>query len=392
MKNIILLDKPYVSDFLKDTIAKNHIEVLDTQIAKQMANRKDIHFISAEEVANEKRHDENTLIFSNSENNISWVEQNLNFSDLPTSIHQFKNKITFRETIKGLFPNFFFKGVKFEDLSSLDVADLKFPFIIKPAIGFFSMGVHTVENAEEWQPTLQTIQDEIGKNKSLYPIEVINTSEFIIEEIIQGEEFAIDCYFNQEGKPVIANILKHVFSSGKDVSDRHYFTSKQIVKANLESMQDFMDNIAELVHVKNFPTHVEVRKTAEGEIIPIEINPMRFGGWCSSPDLAYHAFGVNIYESFFKREKPDWNHILDNADDKVTSIVILDNSTGIDGEEIKHFDYDKLVKGFSEPLEMRKTNYKEYPVFGMLYCKTEAEDSPELANILKSNLREFTEK
>ena len=166
MKNIILLDKPYVSDFLKDTIVKNHIEVLDTEVAKQMANRQDIHFISAEEVAYEKRQNKNTLIFSNSENNISWVEQNLNFSDLPSSIHQFKNKITFRDTIKNLFPDFFFMGVKFNDLPSLNVDELKFPFIIKPAIGFFSMGVHTVETKEDWVPTLKVIQECLVPNRS----------------------------------------------------------------------------------------------------------------------------------------------------------------------------------------------------------------------------------
>jgi len=392
MKNMILLDKPYVSEFLQETIAKNHIPDLDTKIAKQLATKDDIEFISPEDAIAIKREDENTLIFSNSENNISWVEQNIGFSDLPESIHQFKDKIRFRKTISSMYPDMFFMGVKFEDLDSLDVSKLKFPFIIKPAIGFFSMGVHTVDNQNEWKDTVKTIQDEIEKNKSIYPIEVINTSEFIIEEIIQGEEFAIDCYFDKEGKPVITNILKHVFSSGKDVSDRIYFTSKNTVKEQLAPMQKFLDKIAKLVDVKNFPTHVEVRLTDNGEIIPIEINPMRFGGWCSSPDLAYHAFGINIYESFFNREKPNWDKILKDKDDKITSIVILDNSTGIDGHNIESFDYDKLLEGFSEPLEMRKTDFREYPVFGMLYCKTDKEDSPELMNILKSNLREFTKR
>jgi hypothetical protein len=116
---------------------------------------------------------------------------------------------------------------------------------------------------------------------------------------------------------------------------------------------------------------------------------MRFGGWCSSPDLAHHAFEINIYEYFFNRETPDWDEILKNKDDKVTSIVILDNSTGIDEKDIESFNYDKFLEGFTEPLEMRKTNFQEYPLFGMLYCNTEKEDSPELMKILKSNLREF---
>jgi hypothetical protein len=389
MKNMILLDKPYVSDFLQETLANNEIPVLDSEIAKQLTTNKDLKFISQEDAISKKRENDDFLIFSNSENNISWIEQNLAFSDLPESIRKFKNKIRFREIIRELYPNYFFEGVKFENLKSLDITNLKFPLIIKPAIGFFSMGVHTVECAEEWEDTVNTIHGEIEQNKSIYPIEVINTSEFILEEIIQGEEFAIDCYFNREGNPVITNISKHVFSSGKDVSDRIYFTSKNVIRKHLKPIQDFLDNIAKLVNVKNFPTHVEVRVTETGEIIPIEINPMRFGGWCSSPDLAHHAFGINIYEYFFKRETPNWDEILRNKNDEVTSIVILDNSTGVDENDIKSFDYDNFLEGFTKPLEMRKTNFHEYPVFGMLYCNTEKEDSPELMKILKSNLREF---
>lgn len=392
MKNMILLEKPYVSDFLQNTLAKNQIPILDSEIAKQLTTNKNLKFISQKDAISKKRENDDFLIFSNSENNISWIEQNLAFSDLPESIRKFKNKIRFREIIRELYPNYFFEGVKLDDLESLDITKLKFPLIIKPAIGFFSMGVHTVECAEEWNDTVKTIHGEIEKNKSIYPIEVINTSEFILEEIIQGEEFAIDCYFNREGNPVITNISKHVFSSGKDVSDRIYFTSKNVIRKHLKPMQDFLDNIAKLVNVKNFPTHVEVRVTETGEIIPIEINPMRFGGWCSSPDLAHHAFGINIYEYFFNRITPDWDEILKNKDDKVTSIVILDNSTGIDEKDIESFDYDKFLENFTEPLEMRKTNFREYPVFGMLYCNTEKEDSPELMKILKSNLSEFVNK
>ncbi len=389
MKNMILLDKPYVSTFLQETLAKNGIPVLDTEIAKELTDNKDLKFISKEDAVAKKRENDDFLIFSNSENNISWVERNLDFSDLPESIRKFKNKIRFREIIRELYPNYFFQGVKLDDLATMDISKLKFPLIIKPAIGFFSMGVHTIMAADEWDGVIDTIHGEIEKNKSLYPIEVINTSEFILEEIIQGEEFALDCYFNQDGKPILTNIAKHVFSSGKDVSDRIYFTSKNVINTHLKPMQAFLDNIAELVNVKNFPTHVEVRVTESGEIIPIEINPMRFGGWCSSPDLAYHAFGINIYEYFFNRETPDWDKILSTKDDKVTSIVILDNSTGVDGDDIKSFDYDKFLKEFTEPLEMRRTNFKEYPVFGMLYCNTEKEDSPELMKILKSKLNEF---
>jgi hypothetical protein len=41
------------------------------------------------------------------------------------------------------------------------------------------------------------------------------------------------------------------------------------------------------------------------------------------------------------------------------------------------------------PLELRKINYKEYPVFGFLFTKTRKENLVELERILRSDLREF---
>ena len=43
--------------------------------------------------------------------------------------------------------------------------------------------------------------------------------------------------------------------------------------------------LAKLAGLKNFPLHTEVRVNEKGEIIPIEVNPMRFGGWCTTADF-----------------------------------------------------------------------------------------------------------
>ena len=123
--------------------------------------------------------------------------------------------------------------------------------------------------------------------------------------------------------------------------------------------------------------------------MPIEVNPMRFGGWCSSPDMAWYAFGINEYEYYFNRRKPDWETIFEEKSDSVYAIVILDNSTGIEGKDIAAFDYKKLLSEFKRPLDIRKADYKEYPLFGLLFCETSDEQSPEIRRILKSDLREF---
>ncbi len=386
---MILIDKPYVSDFLIETIKKNKFKIVATSEAKKMILDKSLNWISEKEAITLTKNNPDTPIYSNSENIISWVEQNLEFSKLPNQIQLFKNKITFRELVQDIFPNYFFKGVKFEDLDNISVVNLPFPFIIKPAIGFFSLGVHKVDKPQEWKQVLTEIKQEINQIKGFYPSEVLNTTNFIIEECIEGEEYAVDCYFNKNGDPIVLNILHHIFSSGKDVSDRIYTTSKEIIESNIEGIEKFLQIIGEKASLINFPVHVEVRINKQGKIIPIEINPLRFGGWCTTGDLSWYAYGINSYEYFIKGEKPNWKEILETRKDKKYSIVLLDNSAGIDKNNIAYFDYEQVLKDFENPLSLRKVNFNEYPIFGILFVETSLGNERELDNILTSKLEKY---
>jgi biotin carboxylase len=156
----------------------------------------------------------------------------LAFSSLPKKIEQFKNKARFRELTRSLSPDFFFKEVGIDELKLIKIDQIPMPFIIKPNVGFFSMGVHKVSNGEEWLQAIDAIQAEIDHMDSLYPDEVLNTASFIIEQCIEGEEFAVDAYFNATGEPIILNILHHTFSSESDVSDRVYTTSKAFLSTS----------------------------------------------------------------------------------------------------------------------------------------------------------------
>lgn len=387
---MILIDKPYVSDFLKETLENSQIEVVKTKIASEILQGRNINFIS-EEVAIEKvkKEEKQTPVYTNSENAIDWVEKNLSFSSLPTKNKLFKNKIRFRELIKPLFPDYFFKAVAFADLDNLDIKNLKYPFIIKPAVGFFSFGVHKVEKPEKWASVLPKIKKDITIQKGIYPEVVLNTSNFIIEECIKGDEFAIDCYFDKEGKIVILNILHHLFSSGNDVNDRVYISSKEIIEKHKLGLESFMQKIGDLAELSNYPVHVEVRINENGKISPIEINPMRFGGWCTTADLTWFAYGFNSYEYYQKQQKPDWNTIFKGKENTDFSLIVLDNSTGTKIEDIKSFNYDKLMKNFNKPIHLRKVDFKKYLVFGFLFVETPKDDKTELENILHSNLSEF---
>jgi len=386
---MFFFDKPYISDFIKRTVRDHGIPVVETPVLKEFEFYKGTIIISEKEAVKIAKRDKFLSVYTTSENAIGWIGEHFAFSKLPGKIELFKDKLKFRQMTKELYPDFFFKGVRAEELQTLDVAEFPLPFIIKPTVGFFSMGVHKVSNADEFARIVELIQAEIKEIKGLYPNEVLDTSAFIVEQSINGEEFAIDAYYNANGEAVILSIFRHTFSSDSDVSDRIYTTSQEIIENNLQEFTIFVKEIGTLAEVKNFPVHVELRREQDGTLLPIEVNPMRFGGWCTTADMTYQAYGFNPYLSYYKQEKPDWNKALQGKENKLFSMIVLDNSTGVDGNEIVSFDYEKLSSTFKNVLELRVVDYKQYPVFGFLFVETKEDNFQELSQILHSDLSEF---
>ncbi len=386
---MFFIDKPYVSYFFKKTVRDHGIPVVATEIAKEIGLYDGTKMISEERAIEMAQEQDDLRIYTTSENAIGWLAKNVPFSDLPGKIELFKDKVKFRKMTQSIFPDLYFKEVRVEELRELQLDDIPLPFIIKPSVGFFSMGVYKIVSCEEWQDTVQLIHAEINEIKDLYPDEVLDTRTFIIEQCVNGEEFAIDAYYSKIGAPVILSIFRHTFSSDTDVSDRVYTTSKEIVKDNLAEFTDFVGKIGEVADVKNFPVHIELRREEDGTLLPIEVNPMRFGGWCTTADMTFCAYGLNPYLYYYLQQQPDWEQLLQEKEGKLFSLIVLDNSTGTDGSRIQSFDYDKLLVGFEKVLELRKIDYKSYPVFGFLFTETRKENFSELQYILDSDLKEF---
>ena len=387
---MILIDNPYISDFLIKTIKENNFEIIATKEAKSLINDDSLNWISENDAKNKLLISTNPLVYTNSENSLTWIFNNLKETNLPEQIGLFKDKLKFRELTKGMFPDFLFRKIKIEDIKTLDIDELKLPFVIKPSLGFFSIGVHIIRNKSDWYAA----QKELNYDnlKSIYPKEVMDASTFIIEEYIEGEEFAIDAYFNNDGEVVILNILHHIFSSSTDVSDRVYSTSKTIISRYKKSVEEFLKTIGEKADLKNFPLHVEVRIDEKGVIKPIEINPQRFGGWCTTGDLAWYAFKFNSYQYFIQNKKPNWDEIFKTMKDKIYSIILLNNNSGFIPSEISHFDFDMLKQDLENIVVIRKLDFNKYNAFGILFTETSKGNERELKEILNSDLTKYIRK
>jgi len=387
---MILIDKPFASDFLLQTIRKNRYQVVSTQVAKELLQDDTLTWVSEEEAATFIRENPDTPLYSNSENALAWVAQHLGDSAFAFHAQLFKDKVKFRELIKASYPDFIFRQVQLDEIQNLDPKALPFPFVIKPSVGFFSLGVHVVRDEADWTVARGALN--IENLKSAYPPHVLSTSSFIIEEYIEGEEFAIDCYFNKKGEVVILNILHHKFSSGADTSDRVYTTSKEIVLKYKEVFGEFIQSIGQQAGIKNFPAHVELRLDSKGRINPIEINPLRFGGLCTTADLLGIATGFSPYDFYHKNLKPDWEKVFYGKESKLISIVVLNNNSGYAPDEIESFDYDLLSLDFENALTIRKFDVNNYSAFGFVFAETSPENEAELYNILVSDLRKYITK
>jgi hypothetical protein len=384
---MILIDKPFASDFLIQTIKENNYEVVSTEAARALIDDDELAWVSEEEASKFIRENPEAPLYTNSENALSWLDKNLGDSDFVKHARLFKDKTRFRELIQSLYPGFFFRTVKLQDIPSLNKKELPYPFVIKPSVGFFSIGVHVVKNVADWELARKDLNYE--NLKSIYPENVLDTSTFIMEEYIEGEEFAIDCYFNSEGEVVILNILHHEFSSGADTSDRVYSTSLDMVHQFKSSFEAFLQSIGQKAGIKKFPAHVELRVDAEGRINPIEINPLRFGGWCTTADLLGIATGFSPYNLYLKNEKPDWDLVFKGKSKLKLSIIVLKNNSGYAPEEIDYFNYELLAKDFEKPLVIRKMGVEKYSVFGFVFAETSPGNEEELSKILVSDLRKY---
>ena len=386
---MFFVDEPYVSPFFKATVRDHGIPVVDTPAARRAGLLPGTRLLGEREAVQAAREGGVRRVYTTSENAIGWIAEHLAFTPLPDRIDRFKNKVRFRQLTRPLFPDLFFRGIPAGDLPDVRFEDLPAPLVLKPAVGFFSVGVRRVEDAGAWAEAVAAVGSELDRARGLYPDPVLDGRSFIVEQCIDGEEFAVDAYFDAEGAPVVLSILKHLFASDADVSDRVYVTSAEIIEENLAPFTGFLERLGAQTGVRDLPVHVELRRGPDGALVPIEVNPLRFGGWCTTADLTALAYGLNPYVCYWEGRRPHWPTALAGKTGKMYALVVLDNATGLDGGEIAAFDYEGLLATFERPLELRRLDHRAHPVFGFLFTETRADNVGELERVLHSDLREF---
>lgn len=347
---MMLLDKPYVSEILSETLAGLRIPVV--KLSDVMVMREEqLRACSEEEFIKAYQPKQSVLV--NSENALTFIENQLPESLHAERIRMFKDKYLFREIIKDLYPNFHFEKLNLDSPGIRHIAAEKFPLILKPVMGYSSVGVYKVDSMSELDLALGQIRLDLQESRAHYPSAMFNHDAVLLESWIPGVEYAIDAYFNSNGDPVILNVFSRVFSEDGDTSDRIYYTSKKVIEESIPSITNFLRLLGSKITLTNFPLHVELRRTDGDEWIPVEINPLRFAG-IGTAELGVYAYGINVYSYFYERKEPDWEEIIRNMDDNIYSFFCLEFPITSSKSEDFKIDEEKFTSQFGNILEYRK--------------------------------------
>ncbi len=377
---MVILEKPYTSPEMAGYLSQSGLPVLDNATARQVHATYRLNLTPDRDFA--ATVNAGAPLYTTSENAIEWVMAQATDPALLRGVGVMKDKALLRKTLQPMYPDYGFAEFSL-DAPEEALSRVRLPFIVKPAVGFFSVGVHVVQTRDDLLKAVAEIKSQQRQWRRLYPASVVGDARFLAEEALDGDEYALDAYYNDNGKPVILNIMKHDFSSSADVSDRLYYTSPEIILDHREDFAAFLAEANRYLELRRFPAHIEVR-IKNGAIAPIEFNPLRFAGWCTT-DLAYFAYGYRTYQHFLQNDEPDWQAAFAGRERNIYSLVILDKPRGAAG---KNIDYGKLAAAFSEVLHIRKLPDPSLPVFGFLFTRTPRENFAELDAIVRSDLQE----
>jgi hypothetical protein len=384
---MIILEKPYVSDFLQQTVVDLQVPVLETEFSKSLKLASQMRMMDGDSFFNLLNNAENPLLYSNSENSSDHLLAHCPDLRFTRNVQFFKNKARFREVFAALNPDVWYRTFTLSELDRLDIDSLSKPFVIKPVRGHASVGIHAIYENGDWIPALASIHREVELMRNIFPDSVISLNEYLIERYIEGTEIAIDAYFDKHGEPVILNILIHLFGSKSDMSDRLYFTSDEIIRKYHAPIMNYLKAISALADFRSFPFHLEMRQEPNGNFAPMEINPMRFMGFCVA-DVEHYFYGINPYQYYFEQRKPDWDAILSSRSDKIYGMFGIDIPKHLDKSRIV-FNYDKFIGHFSHPLHYAKMDYTRFPMAIYLFAETTKDNFAEFEEILLSDLSEF---
>lgn len=320
-----------------------------------------------------------------SETALSLVIDRLDDQDTRRGILNLKDKYLCRETLRSLYPDFHFEKCVINDL-----AELTFPksrFVIKPQKGFFGTGVRLADANTDMKLLAEELIRDVQANSKFFPDSILSKEEFLLEEYIDGDEYAVDMYYNDQGVPIIINIYRHPEPEISAYAHLMYYSDVTLFSDHLGDFTSLFEQLGKSLNLRNFPIHAEF-KLKQGKFIPIEFNPMRYGGF-GLADLGYLSYGFLPIQAYFDAIIPDWESIWKSKQEKIYAFILAYNGQGIDPVQSKpdHAKFLEYLGKTARVVDYVRLDHTVNPVFGIAYIETE--DRNVLLDLLKMDFCDF---
>ncbi|MDY6326983.1 MAG: ATP-grasp domain-containing protein [Bacteroidales bacterium] len=381
---MLILEKPFVSETLVKTAVEKQIPVLRNPMSEDIFSKGHcLNLLNDSEFVNEYK--KRGRIYTMSENALGWIFENIPDKELLEKITILKDKAGFRRICAGIYPDFFFKEVNTDELDRVATADFKFPIVLKPSVGFLSAGVYVIHDEKEWLSAVEDIKRTFHKVSSQFPDFVIGTHSFLVEEYIKGEEYAVDIYFDETGEPNILNIFHHRFASESDTSDRLYCSSRNLYDCYEEPFKNFLNQLNVVLKLRNFPMHIEFRYDGE-KAVPIEINPLRFAGFCLN-ELQTHISGVHPIAAYLENIRLTKEEMWKGKEEDIYSFLVLERPA--DSKPTERFNERKFRGDMMDVLELRPLADPTAGVAATAFIRTDNSHLQELEHILHLNMHDY---
>jgi len=358
---VVCLSPSFISKLLLDTIQHKNIRV---HLSKgvEIQERYKLNTIDKAELI--ALFDKNSKIYLNSEDSLSDLETSSKNTETLENIRFFKDKFLFKSCFAD--QTSFIRELSKDELSSFVPPENRH-LIVKPAIGFHSLGIRDFQGLTQWNKISSEIVEEVESFGEVFNQGVLSSSRFLIEDYLEGIELACDAYFDSMGEPVITGIYEHPFLNSTDTRDLVYHTSRQLVEKYYQQFLSLLNTISGKKKLLNFPLHLEARYN-NGSLIPIEGNPLRFGGFGLS-DLPSYAFAFNPYLMYFKDTRPNWESILNSRDTHHYAFVVGQRPDNFDPEQHR-VDHQSYQNTFHNILDYREIDTSKYRFFSTTYAKS----------------------
>ncbi|MCF7793301.1 MAG: ATP-grasp domain-containing protein [Candidatus Cloacimonetes bacterium] len=325
----------------------------------------------------------NDKVYAPTESSLDIIIKKSEDENFVHAVEKLKDKYQFRKLMSEIYPDFFYEKCKLDELEKTELEENK-KYVIKPVKGFFSTAVKQINGGDNLKLIAEEIYTELNENTKYFSESILSKNELIIEQFIEGDEYAVDMYFNDKKEPVIINIYHHPFPEQNEYFNVLYYTNHQIFDKLYDRINTIFIELNKHLKIADFPIHAEF-KLENDKLIPIEMNPLRYGGF-GLADLTYHAFGFNPFNAFFQNFKPDWNKIWNKYKKNHFGWVL-----GYNGKDINtktHTpDDDAYLKYLKETLHYVEIDHRKNPVFSLAYIKDDCEIS--LKRLLKTEFNDF---